>query len=220
MKMFKLSENEKGSASSALLIALTVLVLVGFATVAGIYFSRYTVLQREFDSELAEQLEDVKAEQKRADEAEFAERQKEPFRSYSPPDIFGQIEIKFPKSWSLYTKEDEQGSAGIDMTAHPEIVKDNKSAQSPYALRMRLERKLYSEHVTTYDSKVSSGKLKASPVKVSGITGLKLVGDIDEKTKGVLVILPLRDKTVSLWTESDKYTADFEKILERSNINP
>lgn len=199
---------------------LLVLVIIGLAAVAGIYFSRYTVLQREYDSQLAQEVEEARAEQKQQDEAEFTERQKEPFRSYTAPPILGDIVISFPKNWSLHVIEAEASSTALDLTMHPEAIKENRNVQAPYALRVTLERELYSEVLGSYSSAVTGETLNAQAIEISGITGTRLNGEIRNGVEGALVLLPLRDKTLSIWTESDRFISDFNKIIEALEVSP
>jgi cytoskeletal protein RodZ len=218
MKVFKLKQNQDGA--SAVLVILLVLVIIGLGALAGIYFSRYTVLQKEYDAQLADDVEEAKAEQKKQDEVEFEQRQKEPFRTYASPTIFGDIKISFPKTWNIYALEEEQSDTQLDVTMHPDVVKSSRNSVIPYALRVKLEREFYQEVLTAYDSQVEAGTIKAQPITVSGQTGTKLTGEIRKGVDGVLVIIPLRDKTLSIWTESDKYIGEFNKILERSEVRP
>ena len=50
-------------------------------------------------------------------------------------------------------------------------------------------------------------------VLVDSVLGARIDGEITTKRTGSVVLLPLRDKTLKIWTESNAYTADFDEIL-------
>jgi hypothetical protein len=48
-----------------------------------------------------------------------------------------------------------------------------------------------------------------------------LSGQIAQQQKGTMVILPLRDKTLEVWTESDAYLSDFKNyVLPNLTFSP
>lgn len=65
----------------------------------------------------------------------------------------------------------------------------------------------------TYESQLKKGDLKASSVQVSGVKGSRLDGFLKKDQEGSLVIFPLRDKTLKVWTENVEFRGDFDKIV-------
>lgn len=164
--------------------------------------------------------EAAKAEQKKVDEAEFAEREKLPYRTYTAPSVLISLNIKFPKNWNLYVEQSSSSTTQLNVYGNPGLVQSPRDFGGPYALRVNLERTLYAKIVAKRANQVEKGELVATPITVSGLKGTRYTGKISGAHTGVLVVLPVRDKTLSLWTESHQNTADFNKIIERIALTP
>lgn len=154
---------------------------------------------------------------------EFIEREKQPLRDYKSPSQTGSILIKYPKTWSAYVDETGKGSSELDGYFHPSFVPGTQSDTS-YALRLQVVNKSFSDQIKTYDTNVKNGKLSAQPyqpVNVANVVGSRLEGEIASGKQGVVILLPLRDKTIVLSTESDQYKADFDNnILPNLTFTP
>jgi hypothetical protein len=50
--------------------------------------------------------------------------------------------------------------------------------------------------------------------------GVVITGEIDGTQQGTLILLPQRDKTIKLFTETEDYLADFTKIVQSATYNP
>ena len=70
------------------------------------------------------------------------------------------------------------------------------------------------------DDLLKKGKVTAKSVTVSGIGGTRFEGQIDDEQTGSMIFIPLRDKTLTIWTESGDYTNDFNTIIERLSVVP
>ena len=82
-----------------------------------------------------------------------------------------------------------------------------------YALRMSILSRAFSNELKSYDSIVKKGDLNASAIRASGVTGTRLDGFLEKDKEGSMVIFPLRDKTLKIWTESKDYRSDFDNIV-------
>jgi hypothetical protein len=148
---------------------------------------------------------------------EFAEKEKLPLKSYQGPAAFGSLVVMYPKTWSAYVNEQQQGqsSTPIDGYFNPSFVPATTS-QASYALRVQVLNSSYTNELKKYDSLVKTGKVKATPyvpAKVQTVTGMRLDGEIATGKTGAMVIVPMRDKTLKLWTESNTYMGDFNNII-------
>jgi hypothetical protein len=45
------------------------------------------------------------------------------------------------------------------------------------------------------------------------VVGSRIDGEISQKKQGAMIVMPMRDKTLRLWTESRDYVADFDNII-------
>lgn len=216
--------NQQGSIN-ILLIPL-ILSLVFFFTSLGFGLWAYSSRQdykNNVDEKIATAVDVAKKETATTKDNEFIEREKQPLKEYKGPASYGSVTIKYPKTWSAYVDESGKSSMGVDGFFHPNFV---PGLQSPtaFALRVQVTNRPYADELQSFDSSVKQGKTKASPYKpvnVENIIGSRLTGDIGNQENGTLILLPLRDKTVKLWTEADQFNKDFEKnILANFKFSP
>lgn len=152
--------------------------------------------------------------------AEFAEAAKQPYTTYKGPSAFGSPTIAYPKTWSNYV--DGRGNTPLDGYMQPSFVSANGD-ETNYALRYQVVERNYDQEVKTYESKVKSGKVSVSayrPPQQETILGVRITGELDTNKEGVLIVLPLRDKVIKLWTEGNEFRADFEEILKQFTFIP
>jgi hypothetical protein len=152
--------------------------------------------------------EDVKKD------AAFAEKEKSPVKSYTASSSLGSLSFQYPKTWSAYIVESSGGQT-LDGYFSPNIVPDIKSDTS-FALRIQIVNTSYAAVLKTFDTNTKNGKVAAAAYrapKVNESLGTMLTGLIDTKKQGVLVLLPLRDKTIRIWTEGEDFRGDFNDIV-------
>lgn len=152
--------------------------------------------------------------------AEFAEEYKKPYATYVGPAAYGKLTINYPKTWSNYL--DGQGNTPIDGYMQPMYVSANKN-ETNYALRYQVVERGYDQEIKSFDSKVKSGKVTASPYRLPLLEselGMRITGELDSRKEGVMIILPLRDKSIKIWTEGSEYRNDFEEILKQLTFSP
>jgi hypothetical protein len=160
----------------------------------------------------------AKAEQKTQLEAAFAETEKSPLKSYTSPSQFGSVRLVYPKTWSAYVVEQATGSTPVDGYFYNDFVPGiNSTIKANYSLRLQIMSGSYSSVVDTYKTQISSGKLKAVPfvpgqVK-NAVAGVRLDGQISTDKRGSMVILPLRDKVLKIWTEDESRVSDFNNYV-------
>ncbi len=203
-----------------ILAAIMLVVAIALGILAIIYIQKFNSAQVNVNQNRTEAAAIAREEQKQVDEKAFAEREKEPYRSYQAPGVLGAIKAEFPKTWNVYAEEDEASTSQLNVFMAPDVVKPPKSTSEPYSFRIRLERKLYADVLLTYQRDIDQGKLTAKNVTVSGITGTRMEGQIDAQRTGVLTLLPIRDKTLYLWTESNNFVEDYNRIIERMSVSP
>ena len=154
---------------------------------------------------------------------EFLQKEKSPVKTFSGPDTFGGITFNYPKTWSAYVIESERSSIPVDGYFHPDIVPDI-SGKTAYALRIRVLNQTYDTILKSFESQIKQGKVTMSaysPSKQKNVVGARLDGEINIAQKDHMAVLPLRDKTIELSTESDQFQADFDKIvLDSLNFTP
>ena len=215
--------NQKGSVqSSAILVGLVVLFLASSAFGVWAFMGRADY-KNNSDRKSAAAVAAAKEEQKATDEAEFLEKEKQPYETFSGPSEFGSIKIVYPKTWELYVDVKTAGSGtSVDGYAHPGYVPGVQS-DTAFALRFQVIGADYASLLKQYESSTKNGTVTVAPfraVLVDSVLGARIDGQITTKRTGSVVLLPLRDKTLKIWTESNTYTADFNTVLENLSFSP
>ncbi len=149
-----------------------------------------------------------------AKDAEFIEREKSPVRTYVGPATYGSLTFNYPKTWSVYVEE-ETGGTVLDLFAFPNVVPGVQNDQT-YALRTEIVSSSYDTEVKKYDSKVKNGDVTSAafrPVLVPSTLGVRIDGLLEKDVQGSMVILPLRDRTIKIYTEIPQFVGDFNDIV-------
>lgn len=154
---------------------------------------------------------------------EFAEKEKQPLRTYTGPSAYGSVTISYPKTWSVYADESNRGSNPLDAYLNPAFVPGLQS-DTNVALRLQVVSTPYADVARSFESQVKNGKVTVKPyaiAKVPSVTGLRVDGEIASKKSGSMVIVPLRDKTLKIWTEASQFVADFDtNVLPNVTLVP
>jgi hypothetical protein len=210
--------NNHGAAFSGLIIGILSLFLVvslGFGFWA--YLGRED-FKKNADVKAAQAVEAAKAQLSQEKEAEFTEREKSPLKTYTSPAAQGSISFAYPKSWSaLVTESSQSGDAKpLDGYFYPNYLPSVTSTTIAYALRLELVTQAYDQVLSPFNSLATAGTVRVTafrPDKVSSVVGVRIEGTLPNNKQGVMVVLPLRDKTVKLWTESTDFSADFNNSV-------
>jgi len=197
------------------LLITTVLLLVSTIALAIAtfnYYGRYKTERDTVEAQIEQAVTDAKSIQETELNTQFQEQLKTPYAVYSAPAELNGIAITHPKTWSIHAIEDAASDTSLIGYGHPGYVPDTRG-DTKLALRFKLERRAYEDAVDAYESGIKSGEVSAKAVIVNGIKGLRLTGEIERGLNGIMVILPIRDKTLSIWTQNQSYAADFDDII-------
>ena len=201
-----------------LLLVPLILSVVLFLAAGGFAAWAYTGRQDYKDnveSKVADAVTVAKDAQKVADGITYAEKEKRPLISYSGPEAYGSIVVRYPKTWSGYV-DTKSGSQPLDAYFHPNVVPADVNGTTAYALRVQIVQQSYAAVVKQYDSFVKSGKVTVQPYKfvsVSDVAGVRVDGSLTTTKTGSMIIVPLRDKTLKIWTESKDFVPDFDNNI-------
>lgn len=211
--------NQAGGVSGSLIaiIALIIMVLAAGSTAIWAYMS-YREAQSDLDAKIALAVAEGKKEQSDADEAKFAEREKEPNRQFVGPDDFGRLTFSYSKTWSVFVDKDGSDSSKYEAYLNP-IVVPPISADQQFALRVTIEQKDYDQVVKSYEGKVKKGDLRTSATSANGHNGTRFDGNFSEDIRGSAVLYRIRDKTLTLRTDADTFKPDFEKLIKTIDFN-
>jgi hypothetical protein len=148
----------------------------------------------------------------------FVEAEKQPLTGYDGPEAYGSVHVDYPKTWSVYINSLANDTQPLDSYFNPRIVPSVQDQSSVYALRVQIVTTAYSKVVAGYASAVKQGQVTVNPYalpKVPGVTGVRIDGLIHagKKNTGSMVVLPLRDKSIEIWTENAQAIGDYNNII-------
>ena len=177
-------------------------------------YSERGTYKNETDKIVAKEVE--LAEQRVATEKdkEFLEKEKVPHKKYVAPSISGSVSVEYPKTWAAFITEGKN-SKPLDGYLHPDFVPGTASGTA-FALRIELVERSYDAELRQHESKVRSGKVAITPFRaeqVPDVLGARVEGEINTGQKDIMVLFPVRDKTLKISTESESFYNDFNNII-------
>lgn len=214
--------NQSGS-SIAYVVAICFLALGMFAAIGfGIWaFAERTDFKNNVDRKSAAAVAVAVAAEDKKKDAEFAEAAKKPLKTYKGPEAFGSLQVQYPKTWSAYIVENSSGVA-LDGYLNPDYV-PVANQQGTYALRFQVTGSKYETELQQMDGQVKAGKVKVTPYRLPqlpSVLGVRVEGEL-ANLKVNMVMLPLRDRTVKIWTIGSAYVNDFNNnILPNFTFSP
>lgn len=206
-----------GGLVTAVLLGTALVLALGFGVWA---FGSMMDYKNNSDKKSAAAVSKAVADQKLKTDAEYAEKDKQPYDTYTSPATSGSIKLLYPRTWSAYITELNNGSSPVVGYMHPNFVPNILDNNVAFALRIEVVNTTYAEMLKQYDSNVTQGTIKVEPFSFPSVPtslGSKLTGQIKsgaEKVQGTLILMPLRDKTIKLWTESNSaFGSDFSTAV-------
>ena len=197
------------------LIAL-VLLLMGALGFGAWAYSGYRDYKTNSDEKSAAAAAKAVEETKVTEAAKYAEEAKNPLKTFVGPSAYAAATLQYPKTWSAYVIESTSSNIPLDAYFQPDYVRNITVNDNSYALRMQVISRPYSSVVDDYDGEVKSKKLTAVPYslpKVPSVSGIRLDGQLTTKKQGSMIILPVRNVTLLVWTESVDFRPDFNDIV-------
>lgn len=217
-----IKHNQDGAVNGlAVSLVLAVILLIG-AIVFGVwaYGSRQDY-KNNTDQKIAAAEQVAKQKESTRKDAEFAEEEKNPLKTYHGPQATGSLVIAYPKTWSGYVDDSGRSSnnAQLDGYFYPGVVPSVQAEGSIFALRVSVVDQKYSE-VMSDISNLQKSKDPPPPTvvpyalpQVPDTVGVKVTGTLPDRRTGTMVILPLRDQTLEIWTEGNQFAGDFNNII-------
>ena len=213
-----------GKVANLIKIIAIVILSMTTLTFVGLFIwmmVQYNDVSTDVNAQIKTAVDAAKMEQALEDEAEFAEREKDPYRDFAGPADYGQLSFKYPKTWSVYIASD--ASKGGDYEAYLNPIEVNPvSANTINALRVTIRDKAFDDVVQEYQRFMENrdANLSVESVTVAGTTANRYTGTIpNTELNGVIVIFKIRDKTAILQTDSMLFVEDFNTLLSTVQFN-
>lgn len=216
--------SQRGSINKLVLpLALVVLLLLGSLGFGAWAYGSRADYKNTSDQKVAAAVALAKQQTQAADVITAANAAKSPLKTWTGPSQYGNFAIQYPKTWSGYVVQTNSQTV-VDDYFYPDVVPSVNDPSNSYALRLQIINQAYDQVLIQYGGQVKSGTLKSSPfafAKVPSVVGTRLDGAITPTKHGSLVLIPLRNITVVVWTESSDYLSDFNNsILPSVTFSP
>ncbi len=207
--------NSRGSILSLTLMILELAIIVGLSV-----FSYNTYLSRQdyknnVDSKIAAAVLVAKNQQQTVDNVSYQNQIKYPLANYTGPSDYGSISVNYPKTWSAYV-DTTSNNYLVDGYFNPNYVPSINSQSMPFSLRVQIVNQTYSSTMNNFSSLQQNGLIKVSAYslpKVPQVVGVMITGQIVNNLDGTMVVLPLRNETLEIWTIGQNYINDFNSII-------
>jgi hypothetical protein len=196
-----------------------ILVSLFFIAASGVAYWAYQERQDykdHSDKKVAAAVEVAKQEEATAKDKAFVEKEKQPFVIYDGPSQYGSVKVTYPKTWSVYVDSTGEGEPPVEVYFHPKVVPSTKSQHNAFALRVDVVSRSYADVMKSLGGYVTQNQAKVTPYafpKVQNIVGSRVEGKISATKTGSMIVVPMRDKTLKVWTEADQFKGDFDNII-------
>lgn len=218
---------KKHNQDGAVNVLLLPLILASLFLLGALGFGFWAFGERQdykdnVDQKIAVAVVDAKKQEAVVKDKQYAEAAKLPFKTYNGPEQYGSIALQYPKTWSAYVAvSDGRGSTALDGYFNPDVVPDVNNDGNTFALRMEVVSNSYSEVLRSFQNKEDITITPYALPKLPKVVGVRVSGQIEQEKKGSMVILPVRDKTLKIYTEADTYINDFNNnILPNLSFAP
>lgn len=212
------NHNQVGSVIVTVLLVVALVSSLGFGMWA---FSDAQSAKSDVDTQIANATAAAVKEAEDAKDAEFAEEEKNPFKRYIGSETYGTLSFDFPKSWSVY-EVDNTSNAILNFYAHPNSIPGLENDVN-FAFRVQILDSPYESEAGRLQSAADNGSVAVEPFRAENVPselGIFATGEVVNNKQGAMVILPQRDKTFRLWTESETFVADFQNIIATIDFVP
>lgn len=214
--MSGMRSNRQGGFISPLLLSLiiAVVLLVGVLSFGTWAFMSRQDYKNNSDAKSAKAASAAIQATQAADATKYAEEAKNPLKQFVGPSQYGSITAHYPKTWSGYVIKNS--NTPLNAFFHPDVVTDITAQDAAFALRIQVVNQSYASVLQNYEAQVQSKKVTVIPYslpKVPSVVGSRIDGQISIHNQGSVVVLPLRNLTLLISTESQSFEPDFNNII-------
>ena len=217
--------NQEGFVSTLLILFIFAVVLLVGAVGFGVWaWSGRQDYKNNVNQKVNAAVTVAKQQEASLKDTEYAAAEKLPLRTYTGPEAFGSLIVSYPKTWSAYVDEADTGSTVVNGYFYPNVVPSVTNPNNSFALRVQIINQSYSDVMQQFSGLVSTQKITVAPYalpKVASAVGSRLDGQVVPNKSGSMVVIPLRDKTLEVWTEAQQFESDFNNnVLPNLSFSP
>lgn len=213
--MNKRQLDQRGSVAAVVSIVLLSISLVGAVAFAFWAYSGRQDYKYNSDKKVAAAVKENTKKIQAEDAKAFAIEAEKPLKVYRGPEAYGSVMVSIPKTWSVYVPA-TNASVPFNFFAHPDVVPDVADKNSRFALRISVLSQKYDTVLKTFNGQLQKGKVTIKPYSLPENPeeiGSRIDGELKENQRGSVILMPVRDKTLKIWTESEEYLRQFEEYV-------
>ncbi len=219
--------NQDGAVSAvAVSLVFSIILLIAALAFGGWAFSSRQDYKNNVDTKVKAAASDAVLQESKVKDAQFAQDEKQPLRTYNGPAAYGSIQVSYPKTWSAYVDDTGSGGGPVDAFFDPLVIPALANDASVFALRFQVLNQTYSQTLQNYSGQIQQGTLTSTAYALPLLpktVGVEISGLIQGNTpkNETIIILPLRSQTIKIWTEGNLYLSDFNtNILPHFSFSP
>ncbi len=163
-------------------------------------------------------VEEAVAENTAELENDFANREKQPYKTFGGPTDYGSLSFEYPKTWSVYIAADITSGKSFEAYFNPDVIQPI-SDETIDALRLKIVNESTDEILEDYNDEVEDGNITAETRQINGDPVTIFTGQITDEFQGKVAVFKLRDKTVIIQTDATIFFDEFEHVLSTINYN-
>lgn len=212
------SKKTSNTIIETLLLVMVTIIAIVFAALYVQKYIEWDAISTDLNGRIDTAVTLAVAENTAKLESAFEEREKFPYKEFSGPADYGSFTFEYPKTWSVYIAKDAANGGDFEAYLNPREV-NPVSSSTINALRVRIRDTSFDSVARSYENSVKNGKLSFKNQTVGGVLANIYTGEISNNMRGAIMILKLRDKTVILQTDAEKFMDDFYRILDTVKLS-
>ncbi len=220
----KMMEPKKDIAGLIKTIVIIVVSLIA-ATFIGLFIwmsVQYNTVQDEINKQIDTAVASAKDLQADQDTIKCQKEKENPYSDFAGPVDYGELNFKYPKTWSVYIAGDASSGGDFDAYLNPEQVDNISDKSSLYALRVTIKNKAFDDVVAGYQRYIdkSNSNFNMEAITVNNGAANRYTGTIPGTDfNGIIVVFKIRDKTAILQTDSVLFEQYFNDIISSVTFN-
>ena len=206
--------NQKGSIRSIIIIFVLGVFLLLAIVLAIVAYSAKEHYKNDANNLIAVAVAKAKAQESSLKNQQFAIQEQYPLNTYNGPAEYGNLVIKYPKTWSGYV--DDTGSSGNPFVSYfnPGVIPSISGQNSAFALSVQVLNQTYSQVVSSFQNQTGITSSAFALPKLPKVVGVEVSGPVlANESNGTMVVLPLLTNTLEIMTYGNQYLATFNSII-------
>ena len=213
-----MKRDQRGAISLlSLFSTLITLLFIAAVCVSVVLYNGEHKYKNDSDKLVATAVKAATAQQQTIDQNAFAIQSLKPLQPFIGPEAYGTVTVYYPKTYSAYIMVNSSNSSPVNGYFEPGYIPDITNPANVFALRLEVVASSYDQVLSPYTNQAQTGKVTISPYslpKVPSVVGVKITGNIETNvSSGIMIVLPLRNTTLEVWTEASQYDNNFNTLI-------